>query len=202
MRWTRVHRTIALLVLLTPAALRAQRADSPIEHSPYLALGGDPLLAERSRLAPISFSAGIERAHSGSRWSLRLGADYRRTTTAYSDTRWEDFGVGVTARYGMQSGLIRPYLLGGVGVADLRTRGRWLKYDSAIGTVSGPVDSSFTTSSRLNGSITSGFGADVPLGHLRFFTEARANFYPARLSGAAGPQEMRFTKAFYFGVKF
>jgi hypothetical protein len=202
MRWTPAHYAIALLASLTPAVLHAQSSGSPIENSLYVALGGDPLLAERSRLTPLSISAGIERGHVGSRWSLRFGADYRRTTTAYSDTRWEDFGAAVTARYGKRSGPIRPYLLGGVGVADLRTRGRWLKYDSAIGTVSGPVDSSFTTLSRWNGSITSGFGADVPLGRLRLFTEARANFYPARLSGASQLQGMRFTKALYFGVRF
>ena len=193
---------IALLGWPWPSALVAQSADSPIEHSLYLALGGDLLLRESSRLSALSVSGGVERARAGSHWSLRLGADFRRTTTPFSDTRWEDFGVAFTARYGRRSGSIRPYLLGGVGMADLRTRGRWLKYDSSNSTVDGPVDSSFTTASRWNGSLTSGFGADVRLGSLRLFTEARANFYPATLSIAPRSDELRFSKALYFGVRF
>ena len=196
------HLLIALLLGLGPSALRAQNSDSPIEHSLYLALGGDPFLRESSRLSALSVSGGIERARIGSRWALRLGADLRRTTTPFSETRWEDFGVGVTARYGRRSGSIRPYLLGGIGMADLRTRGRWLKYDSSNGTIGGPVDSSFTTISRWNGSLTSGFGTDVRLGRLRLFTEARANFYPASLSVAPRSDEMRFSKALYVGVRF
>ena len=87
-------------------------------------------------------------------------------------------------------------------MADLRTRGRWLKYDSSNSTVDGPVDSSFITASRWNGSLTSGFGTDVRLGSLRLFTEARANFYPATLSVAPRSDELRFSKALYFGVRF
>jgi hypothetical protein len=196
------HQLIALVALLTPSALLAQSPDSPTQHSLYVALGGDPALSDRYESSPLVVSAGVERARVGSRWSLRLGADYRRQSTSNSDTRWEDFGVGLSARYGRPSGIIRPYLLGGFGIADLRTRGRWTKYDSVNGVIYGQADSAFTSSSRWNGSMTSGLGSDVTLGRLRLFTEARLNLYPARLSGAPRSSGVRVTKALYVGVKF
>ena len=202
MRRTLTHQLIAILALLAPTALLAQSTDSVIEHSFYLALGGDPALSEGASHSPLAVSAGVERARSGSRWALRLGADYRRATIPNSDDRWEDFGVGLTARYAKRSGPIRPYLLGGVGIADLRLRSRWAKYDSIKGAFYGPVDSSFSTLSRWNGSITSGVGADVALGGLRLFTEARLNLYPARLSVSPRSRDMRTTKALYLGVRF
>jgi opacity protein-like surface antigen len=193
---------IAVAALLMPSLLFAQSAASPIRHSLYVALGGDPGSLGAAESSPFAVSAGVERAHVGSRWSLRLGADYRRLTSRYSETRWEDYGVALTARYGRRSGTLRPYLLGGVGVADLRTRGRWTKYDDVGRTLYGPVDSGFTSASRWNGSITSGLGTDFALGRLRLFAEVKLNLYPARLSDRARARSMESTKALYFGIKF
>jgi len=195
------HECIALLALLTPAPLLAQSTDASIRHSLYVALGGDFVFRDDRERSPLALSAGLERGRVGSRWSLRLGADYRRKTTAYSDTRWEDFGLGLIARYGKRSGALRPYVLGGVGIADLRVRGRWMKYDQIDTVVSGPADSSFTTSSRWNGAIISGLGTEVTLGRVRLFSEARMNLYPARLSDARRSREMKGTKALFLGVK-
>jgi hypothetical protein len=192
---------IALLLPLAPATLPAQHADPPIRHSLYVALGGDFVFREVRERSPLALSAGLERGRVGSRWSLRLGADYRRQTTSYSDTRWEDVGVGLTARYGKRSGAVRPYLLGGIGIADLRVRSRWSKYDEINSTFYGPVDSGFTSSSRWNGAITSGLGTELTLARLRVFSEARLNLYPARLSDARRSREMKSTKALFIGVK-
>ena len=196
------YHLIALATLLTPSVLIAQSADSPIKHSLYVALGGDPGFGRQDRRSALALSAGVERGRAGSRWSLQLGADYRRETSTYSDTRFEVFGIGATARYGRRSGAIRPYLLGGIGIADLRRRGRWLKYDDVNTTFYGPLDLELTSSSRWNGSISSGLGADVTLGPLRVFTEARLNLYPERLSDRAPHRALEETKALYFGLKF
>src|SRR5687767_1586100 len=114
----KLTRNLLLLVLFAPSVLLAQHVDSPIARSLYLALGGD-VFREGYEQAPFFVSAGVERSRPGSRWSFRLGADYRRLSVRYADTRWEDFGLGVAARYGRSSGAIRPYLLGGIGIADL-----------------------------------------------------------------------------------
>jgi hypothetical protein len=194
--------TLVLLALLSPSSLDAQRADSTIRYSPYVAVGGDVLRRGFPERTPLFLSAGLERARSGSPWSLRLGADYRRQTVPLARTRWEDFGVGISARYAGGVGAIRPYLLGGVGIANLRVGGPWVKYNQINGTISGPVDSSFTFWSRWNGSITSGLGTEVTVGPLRLFGEARLNLYPARLSDAPRPAQMLTTKALFLGVKF
>ena len=197
----KLARDIALLAMLAPSALRAQNADPTVRHSLYFAFGGDVVFRESYEPVPLFASAGVERSRPGSRWSLRLGADYRRLSGSYAETRWEDFGLGLTARYARRSGSIRPYLLGGVGIADLRMRGRWVKYDEVSETVSGPVDSTVTSLSRWNASITPGVGTEVSLGRVRLFSEARLNFYPASVSNAPRPRRMRTTKALYIGVK-
>jgi hypothetical protein len=193
---------LALVALLTPSLLFAQSTASPIRHSLYVALGGDPALLGADQSSSHAVSAGVERTHLGSRWSLRLGADYGRVTSQYADMRREEFAVALTARYGRRSGVFRPYLLGGVGVADLRVRSRWIKYDDAIGPIFTPVDSGVTSISHWNGSITSGFGTDIAIGRLRLFTEAKANLYPATLSGRGRSAGMEVRKALYFGIKF
>ena len=192
---------LSLLAVFSPSALRAQRADSPVRYAPYVAVGGDLIRRDFLERSPLFLSAGVERERSGSPWSLRLGADYRRLAYQSVGTRWEDFGVGVTARYARRSGAIRPYLLGGVGIANLRVGGPWTKYDQYNGTISGPIDSSVTFWSRWNGSITSGLGTEVALGPLRLFTEARMNLYPATLSDAPRPRQMMTTRALYLGLK-
>ena len=151
MRWMHRHQLIALAALLVPSLLPAQSAATPIKNSLYVALGGDLGLLDAAEHPPLFMSAGVERARVGSRWSLRLGADYRRVTSRYSAVRWEDFGVALSVRYGRRSGVLRPYLLGGVGIADLRMRSRWAKYDDVTGVTYAPVDSGFTTASRWNG---------------------------------------------------
>ena len=150
---------------------------------------------------PVALSVGIEQTRSGSRWGFRLGADYRRQTSSYlSQSRWEDFGVGVSARYGRASGVIRPYLLGGVGVANLRTRVRDARYYADPDGVLFPPQS--YDRSIWNGSLTTGLGTDVTLGRLRLFTEARMNVYPARLSAHPATHSNLTTKALYIGIKF
>ncbi len=166
-------RELALVALLAPSVLLSQRADSTAGYSPYVAVGGDLIRRDSPNRSGLFVSAGLERARAGSPWSLRLGADYRRLSYRSAGTRWEDFGVGVAARYARRSGTIRPYLLGGAGIAVLRVGGPWTKYDQYNGTISGPIDSSVTFWSRWNASITSGVGPKVDLGRLRLFTEAR-----------------------------
>jgi len=150
---------------------------------------------------PLAMSVGVERTRSGSPWSIRLGADYRRQSGSGLGTRrLEDFGVGVSARYGRASGTIRPYLLGGVGIADLRTRVRDARYYlDPEGRIFPPYS---YDDSRWNGSLTTGLGTDFTLGRLKLFTEARLNMYPARLSDQPKPRNMVVTKALYFGAKF
>ena len=196
----RITRHLTLLAVFVPSALDAQHVNAPIEHSPYFAIGSD-VLRQGYEPTPLFVSAGLERSRAGSRWSFRFGADYHRLGMRYADTRWEDFGLGVAARYGRRSGAIRPYLLGGIGIADLRVRGRWVKYEEVSGTISGPIDSAFTSTSRWNGSITPGLGTEVRLGRVQLFSEVRLNFYPARLSDARKPRQMRTTKALFIGVK-
>jgi len=192
---------IAPLALLAPLPLLAQSTASPIRHSLYVALGGDAGFSDGTQNPPLFLSAGVEREHAGSRWSLRLGADYRRMSSRYSETRWEDFGVSVNARYGRRSGTLRPYLLGGVGIADLRIHGPFVKYNDVIGPITPPLDSTITSASRWNGSIDSGVGTDLVLGRLRLFTEARVTLYPARLSDHPGTRGFAGRKALYLGIK-
>jgi len=202
MRRTHTHRLIALSTLLAPSLLGAQSAVSPITHSLYVALGGDAVALDKAERPPLFVTAGVERGRADSPWSLRLGAEYRRAAARYEDTRWEDFAVAVTERYGRRSGTFRPYLLTGVGIADLRVRGRLAKYDNFSGPIYPPVDTTMTTVSRWNGLITSGLGTDVALGRLRLYTEARFNLYPARLSAGYQGRSTKGSKALYFGIKF
>jgi hypothetical protein len=198
-----ISRLIVLFAILAlpGTALRAQSGGSPIRHALYVALGGDPTSGDGYMGIPLALSAGLERTRVGSRWSLRLGADYRRqTASGFGTRRLEDFGVGVSVRYGRASGAIRPYLLGGVGVADLRTRVRGARYYIDPDGVLFPPYS--YDHSRWNGSVTTGAGTDFTLGRLKLFTEARLNMYPARLSDEPKPRRMETTRALYFGVKF
>jgi hypothetical protein len=195
------HHLIAIAVLLVPSLLPAQHAASPITHSLYVALGGDPVVLGADHGASHAVSAGVERARVDSRWSLRLGAEYNRVTSEFSESRSEKLGVALSARYGRRSGMFRPYLLGGMGIADLRRRGKWIKYDDVAGPVFTPVDSGFTSTSNWNGLITSGFGTDVALGRLRLFTEAIVNVYPARLGERGRYRGTQASKALYFGIR-
>ena len=192
----------AVLVISSAPLLSAQTSGSPIRHALYLALGGDPASGDGYRNAPRAVSAGVERGREGARWSMRLGADYRRQTSGGSlgSSRSEDFGVNLTARYGRASGAIRPYLLGGVGVAELRTRvrdGRY--YADPEGLLFPPVS---YDRSRWNGAILTGLGTDLNVGRLRLFAETRRNLYPAQLSDQPRTNRWISTKAFYFGIKF
>ena len=191
---------LCMLVTLPTSLLQAQANGSSIRRALYVALGGDPVSGVGYPRTPLAVSAGVEQSHAGSRWALRLGADYRRqTSNVLGDQRWEDFGLGLSARYGRASGAIRPYLLGGAGVANLRTRVRNARY------YADPAASLFAPQSydvsRWNGSLTTGLGTDFTVGHLKLFTEARLNLYPGRL-GQPQNDVMRTTKAFYLGVKF
>jgi len=192
---------LSAILALPGSALRAQSASSPIRHALYVALGGDPTSGDGYMGTPLAISAGVERARVGSRWSLRLGADYRRqTASGFGTRRLEDFGVGVSARYGRASGAIRPYLLGGVGIADLRTRVRGaVYYIDPDGRLFPPYSYDH---SRWNGSLTTGVGTDFTIARLKLFTEARLNMYPARLSDEPKPRRMETTRALYFGVRF
>lgn len=150
---------------------------------------------------PIAVSAGVEQSRKGSRWAFRLGADYRRqSASGFGTRRVEDFGVSLSTRYGRASGAVRPYLLAGVGVANLRTRVRGATYYvDPQGLLFPPYSYDH---SRWNGSLTSGVGTDFTLGRFKLFTEARLNMYPARLSNEPRPRNMKSTKALYFGIKF
>ena len=193
---------LALLSALIafPASSSAQSNQSPIRRALYVALGADPATHSSTASAPLAATVGVEQSRVGSRWAFRLGADYRRVTESYySTSRWEDFGLGLTARYGRSSGAIRPYLLGGVGVAQLRTRIRNARYYfDPEGLLFPP-----TSLDRVgwNGSATTGLGTDVTLRGVKLFTEARFNVYPGQLSSLPY-QSSRLTKALYLGVKF
>ena len=138
----------------------------------------------------------------GSRWAFRLGADYRWQSAAssFGSARQEDFGIGLTARYGRSAGAIRPYLLGGVGIADLRTRVRNARYYADPEGLLFPPAS--YDHSRWNGSLTTGLGTDVTVGRLKLFTEARLNLYPGSLTTQPLSHFMVTRKALYLGVKF
>ncbi|MFL5619342.1 MAG: hypothetical protein ACJ79A_13225 [Gemmatimonadaceae bacterium] len=199
-----LSRLILLTALVTAPAtsLDAQTSGSSIEHALYVALGGDPAPRSAYADAPLAVSAGVERSRAGSRWSMRLGADYRRQTSdgSFGSSRSEDFGVNLSARYGRASGSIRPYLLGGIGVADLRMRMRDARYYvDPEGLLFPPVS---YDRSRWNGSLITGIGTDFTFGRLRLFTEARINAYPAHLSGHPRTSGSMSSKALYLGVKF
>ena len=199
-----IGRLIVIAALVAPPAssLQAQTTRSPIAHALYLALGGDPTSGDGFVTTPLALSAGVERTRAGSRWALRLGADYRRqsSNSSFGSTRSEDFGVSLTARYGRSAGAIRPYLLGGVGLADLRTRGRNLRYYIDPDAVLFPPQS--YDHSRWNGSLTTGVGTDVTVGRLKLFTEARLNLYPGSLTTEPHQRYMVTRKALFLGVKF
>lgn len=192
---------LSVLVVLCSPTLQAQSSASPIRRALYVALGGDPTVETRYEGTPIAVSAGIEQSRDGSRWAFRLGADYRRqVTSAFGTRRLEDFGLSLSTRYGRASGIVRPYLLGGVGVANLRTRVRGATYYlDPQGLLFPPYSYDH---SRWNGSFTTGLGTDLTLGRLRLFTEARLDMYPARFSNEPKPRRMETTKALYFGIKF
>lgn len=191
---------LSLFVVLSPN-LRAQSNATPIRHALYVALGGDPTVESGYSSIPFAISAGVERRREGSRWGLRLGADYRRKTSdVLSEARWEDFGIAMSARYGKASGPVRPYLIGGVGVADLRTRVRNARYYiDPLGETFPPTS---YDESRWNGLFTTGLGTDVTVGRVRLFTEARVNVYPSQLSEHARARSTIWSKALYIGVKF
>jgi Outer membrane protein beta-barrel domain len=192
---------LSALVALSASPLHAQAAGSPIRRALYVALGGDPVQDRGVANKPVALSVGIEQTRAGSRWGFRLGADYRRQTSSFlSHSRWEDFGLGISARYGRASGVIRPYLLGGVGVANLRTRVRDARYYADPDGLLFPPQS--YDRSLWNGSLTTGLGTDVTLGRFRLFTEARMNIYPAHLSAHPATHSNLTTKALYFGIKF
>ncbi len=192
---------LSALVALSASPLHAQAAGSPIRRALYVALGGDPVQESGYVGRPMALSAGIEQTRAGSRWGFRLGADYRRQTSSFlQQSRWEDFGVGISARYGRASGVIRPYLLGGVGVANLRTHVRDARYSADPEGVLFPPQS--YDRSLWNGSLMTGLGTDVTFGRLRLFTEARMNVYPAHLSAHPATHSNLTTKALYIGIKF
>ena len=102
---TLVHSLVAtILVASLAASLGAQASASPIRHSLYLALGGDPTSQDLYMNAARAVSAGVERSQAGSRWSMRLGVDYRRQTSngSLGSSRLEEFGVNLSARYSGQ----------------------------------------------------------------------------------------------------
>jgi hypothetical protein len=192
---------VSSLVTLSASPLHAQQSGSSIRRALYLALGGDPVSGIGYPSTPLAMSAGVEQSRAGSRLAFRLGADYRRqTSNVLGDQRREDFGLGLSARYGRASGTVRPYLLGGLGVANLRTRVRDARYYAdPEGVLFPPTSYDY---SRWNGSLTTGLGTDVTLGRLRLFTEVRVNLYPASLSAHPRSQSTLSTKALYFGIKF
>jgi hypothetical protein len=191
---------LALLVAVPCVALHAQEPTPPIKRALYVALGGDPISNEGAGSHPLAFTAGIEQGRLGSRWSFRLGADYRRLSSHnYSDARWEDFGVALSARYGRASGAVRPYVLGGAGIAQLRTRVRGARYYFDPNGIQFPPYS--YDDARVNGSLITGVGTDVTVGRVKLFTEVRANLYPAWFSSKPH-RGTTATKALFFGVKF
>jgi hypothetical protein len=188
-----------LLVLFSlPAALRAQATQSPVKHALYLALGGDPTAGDGPLSVPFAMSAGVERTRSGSRWTVRLGADYRRqSSNDLGRARWEDFGVSVTTRYGRASGPIRPYVLGGLGIVDQRTRVRDAVFYADPGGILFPPHS-FDYSS-WTGALVTGIGSDFTLGRVRLFTEARFNLHPLSILGLS--RGVNTNKALYVGIR-
>jgi hypothetical protein len=197
-------RTVAIAALFAVVAPRlgAQTKASPIRHALYLALGGDPTSNDLYMNAARAVSAGMERSQAGSRWSMRLGADYRRQTSdgSLGSSRLEEFGVNLSARYGRASGSIRPYLLGGVGIADLRARVRDARYYADTQGTLWPAVS--YDRSRWNGALITALGADLTIGGVRLFAETRLNLYPALLSGHPHLNGWGSTKALFLGVKF
>lgn len=190
--------TAALAALAVPS-LPAQSSSSPIRHALYLALGGDPFTSNDYARAARTVSVGMERSREGSRWSMRLGADYRRQSSdgVYGRVKSEDFGVSLLARYGRASGSIRPYVLGGIGGAELRTRVRDARYYAdPNGTLFPPQSYDL---SRWAGSLTTGFGTDVNFGRLRLFSEARLTSYTNVFHPSRGAESK---KALLFGIKF
>jgi len=201
---TTFARSLVAAVLAVPpaSALGAQTSSSAISHSLYVALGGDPTSHDIYMNAARALSAGMERSQVGSRWSMRLGADYRRQTSngSLGSSRLEEFGVNVSARYGRASGSIRPYLLGGVGIADLRARVRDARYYADTqGALWPPVS---YDRSRWNGAILTGLGTDLTIGRVRLFAETRLNLYPALLSDHPRTNGWGSAKALFLGVKF
>jgi hypothetical protein len=191
---------VSALISLFASGLRAQESrPSPITHALFLALGGDPTSGSGVTSTPFAMSAGVERARTGSRWSLRLGADYRRqSSSSFGTTRLEDFGVNMSARYGRASGILRPYLLGGVGVVNRRTRVRdAVFYVDPEGLLFPPQSYDL---SNWRGSLTTGVGTDITLGRFRLFTEARMNLLPVNTFHLSRGVESN--KALYFGIKF
>lgn len=189
--------TAALAALAVPT-LRAQSSTSPIRHALYLALGGDPFASNDYANAPRAVSAGVERSRDGSRWSLRLDADYRRQSSdgVYGKARSEDFGVSLLARYGRASGSIRPYVVGGAGGAELRTRVRDARYYADPNGALFPPQS--YDLSRWAGSLTTGFGTDINVGRVRLFSEARLTSYMNVFHPSRGAESR---KTLLFGIK-
>lgn len=189
---------LSVLTALPRSSLHAQSVASPIHRALYLALGGDPGSGEDGTSTPLSLSAGIEQSRTGSRWAFRLGADYRRqTSNLFGSSRGEDFGIGLSARYGRASGAIRPYALAGVGGANLRIRVRDARYYAdPNGTLFPPQSYDL---SRWAGSLTAGFGTDVNVGRLRLFSEARLTSYMNVFHPSRGADTR---KALFFGIKF
>ena len=191
---------LAPLVAVPFVAPLAQEATPPIKRALYVALGGDPVANSGTGSYPLALTAGLEQGRPGSRWSFRLGADYRRLSSHYySEARWEDFGVALSARYGRASGSVRPYVLGGAGIAQLRTRVRDATYYFDPNGVLFPPYS--YDDARVNGSLVTGVGTDATIGRVKLFTEARVNLYPAWFSSKPN-RGTTATKALFFGVKF
>jgi hypothetical protein len=202
MNWTFSCPIVVVALAAVAPSLGAQTKASPIRHALYLALGGDPTSDDLYMKAARAVSAGVERSRTGSRWSMRLGADYRRQVSngSLGSTRVQEFGVNLSARYARASGSIRPYLLGGVGIADLRTRARDARYYADLqGTLWPPVS---YDRSRWNGTLLTGLGTDLTIGSVRLFAETRLNVHPALLSAHPSTSGWGLTKAFFVGVKF
>lgn len=194
-------RRLLLLLVLAPLTSHAQSSDSPIARSLYLALGGDPTVPRSAESPGMAASFGVEQSRVGSRWAIRLGGDYMWKSSAFQ-TRREEVSLGLTARYGRRSGVVRPYVLGGFGIADLRRRGRYLKYELENGVLTGTPDTAFSSVSRWNGMLTQGVGTTFTIARVHLFTEARLNLYPARLSDRKPYRSLESSKALFIGVKF
>jgi hypothetical protein len=196
-------RCLLLLVALVPFTLRAQNLQSPITRSLYLALGGDVLSPDTYVSVARSLSFGVEQSRPGSRWTTRLGANYMRHVWKTTDWRNEEFGVDVSARYGRRSGVVRPYLLGGVGIAHLHSQGTGGRYYPDPNSPSVIIVERYPLNAwRWNGSLTFGAGADVRFGPLKLFTEGRINAYPDFLGDPEAYRRSLTTRALYFGLRF
>lgn len=192
---------LAPMLVLAPVVARAQSAQaSPISRALYVALGADPYVGWRR--PPIALSAGVEERRVGSRWAFRLGADYLRTTHTDFEQRDEEFGLAASARYGRSRGALRPYALGGVGIAYLRSRGTGPGYvfSPELG-YHVPVEGIHFSTSRWGGSLLAGVGLDVRLGRAGLFIEQRASLYPSRLF-TDRRYSSRITRPLFLGVKF